>query len=92
MLCSKCGVQLVQFRWIGVGESDEDFYSTGTVWECKNCGRLFIEYYTTFEITETKNIERYVDIRDRVGNDLDDLIRELHNLSKKKDAKQKSND
>lgn len=50
MVCPKCSTQCKQYKGIGAGESDVDFYDTAELKECPKCHSVYLEYYCTFEL------------------------------------------
>lgn len=52
MICPKDSTQCKQYKGIGEGSSDYDFYDTAEIKECPKCKSKYVEYYATFEIND----------------------------------------
>ena len=52
MLCPRCMIQMHQYRELGNGKSEEDYYETWTMQECPGCGRIYKEFYSA-ELSES---------------------------------------
>ena len=50
MVCPKDNTQCKQYKGIGSGQSDIDFYDTAELKECPKCHSVYLEYYCTFEL------------------------------------------
>lgn len=71
MICPKDGVQLIQYKKLGEGNVDENYYDTCTVWKCPVCNRKYLECYITFEIQEKESEAVIMKIVHTISNILD---------------------
>ena len=68
MVCPSCSIQCRQYKEIGEGSSDYDYYDTAEVKECPKCEKKFVEFYVTFEINDNTNnhLSRVVNVIKRL--------------------------
>lgn len=78
MICPKDGAQLNQYKKMGCGSSDEEFYDTMEIKVCPVCDGTFIEAYTTFALKDWVHFTEHLGYLKRFDSDMQSLIMEFH--------------